>query len=152
MHASKLELFAVESPTLQFPSYTSLTVAECDEIQSRLASHLQLAGSADGLAIVMALEQAADPVPHMNALDEDFDLNAALAAAGVRELESVLINWHRFDDIDAIGRDDAVRHFLALWYPTAEAIDFFDASCRWVVSIGYEGEIRIANFDGDGAS
>ena len=70
-------------------------------------------------------------------------MKATLQEIGIVPSEKVLINWFRFDQIDKMKSDDVSQYFDDFWYPAADAIDIFDRSLTWIVSVGYSGDVSL---------
>ena len=54
---------------------------------------------------------------------------------------NVFINWDKFENIDEISFNDLDEYFYDLWFHSADNIDIFDETYRWLVSIRHDGVI-----------
>ena len=55
---------------------------------------------------------------------------------------NVFINWDKFENIDEISFNDLDEYFYDLWFQSADNIDIFDETYRWIVSIRHDGVIN----------
>ena len=78
--------------------------------------------------------------------DENFSLKSLLKELDIEVKGKIFINWYRFDNVDEISLDDLSHYFDDLWYPAADAIDVFDNTFGWILSINYSGNISLLKF------
>jgi hypothetical protein len=64
----------------------------------------------------------------------------------VRERDTVLINWYRFDDVDEVRTKDLATFFSDFWYASSDDIDIFDPDVTCILSVRHDGTVKIAAF------
>ena len=143
MDVIKLEDFARDHPGEKFPEYRTLTEQETAEIRKKLADKLGLPGTATGLELVKAVAERGLEISQTNAEEKTPDFPALLRKPGISLKERILINWYRFDRVDAMSLNDFSKYFADLWYPGADHIDIFDESLGWIMSIDYSGSVSL---------
>ena len=80
-------------------------------------------------------------VADFNASNEsEFNLFELFKFLGIPPV-NVFINWGKFDNIDEISFNDLGQYFYDLWFHSADNIDIFDDTYRWIVSIRHDGVI-----------
>ena len=73
--------------------------------------------------------------------NSDFKLINTLKCLKIKYLDSLYLNWYKFDNIDAIALKDLDKYFYDIWYPGSDDIDIFDSNLTWIVSIRHDGYI-----------
>ncbi|HYY94287.1 MAG TPA: hypothetical protein VE713_07180 [Pyrinomonadaceae bacterium] len=142
MDQIKIENFAREHPGVAFPTFRTLSAQETERIRGLLAVKLNLPSHIPSLDLVCNLSEKAVTLPKVSA-EERFNLSSLLKDLGIEARDKVLINWYRFDDVDEISLSDLSLYFDDVWYPAADAIEVFDETLKWIVSIDYSGHIGI---------
>jgi hypothetical protein len=119
-----------------------LQPSECKMILTRIKTRL---GCEDGIGPLEVLKLIRSQTILIDGIDAEleFDLTSTLSAAGIQPSEKVLINWFRFDEIDEMSVEDLSKYFDDIWYPAADAIEIFDRSITWILSVGYSGEVSL---------
>ena len=143
MEKIKLDNFFNEYAGRDFPEYESLSKNACSNIIQSILEKFTLTDVTDGLSMVKAIDTLGIPCEVASYVDETFNLNALLKACGIEAADFVYINWHRYDKIDRLTRNDLTRHFYDLWYPEVDDIDIFDDSINWILSIRHDGYIKM---------
>ncbi len=148
MDQIKIDDFKRDYPNEPFPSYKKLSKDETLEIRRALATKMGRAPSVDPLELVKTIALRSSEMPAINAEDEGLNLSSLLAQSAIKPSLRVLINWYRFDDIDQLAFDDLSKYLQDLWYPAADAIDIFDETLNWILSIDYSGAISLLKLNG----
>ena len=60
---------------------------------------------------------------------------------GIKQPETIFLNWYRFDAFDEMLFSDFIKCFDYIWYPSADDLDIFDQSLSWILSIDHDGSI-----------
>lgn len=143
MDAIKRINFLRDHPDGQFPQYDSLPQASARALRDRIGARIGLQPIDDALvfAHTLAARQRRVPGVGANAEDLSFDLLEILSRLSIAPADAVYVNWDDFDHVDRLKMRDLARYFSYLWYPGPDAIDIFDESCAWVVSIDPDGEV-----------
>lgn len=142
----KIENFIREHPALPLPAYRTLTAQESERIKDSITVRLGLPPDTSPLDLVCHLAEKATAIEDTSAEDDNFNLKNLMKGLSIEGQEKIFINWYRFDDIDEINLDDLSRYFDDIWYPGADAIDLFDVSLKWILSIDYSGNISLLKF------
>jgi len=143
MDQIKIDDFARDHPAESFPKYRKLSAEDTSWIRNAIVRKLGLVPEVTPLELVKTVSDMSTEVPNVNAEDQNLDLRRLLTKIGVTPKQKVLINWHRFDDVDEMSLDELSKYLLDLWYPRAEAIDIFDDSLSWILSIDYSGTMSL---------
>ncbi len=72
--------------------------------------------------------------------EEEFNLFELFKFLNIAPV-NVFINWDKFDNIDEISFNDLDQYFYNIWFHSADNIDIFDDTYRWIVSIRHDGVI-----------
>jgi hypothetical protein len=142
MDTFKIDNFCRANPGAEFPQFTHLTSAECTQLRATIAEHIGLDQQTDSLVLVESLWAAAEFVPVIDA-DNGFDLRRLISSRGLKSGTDVLVNWHRFDNIDRFALSDLSKCFSDIWYPSSDDIEIFDASLDWFVFIRHDGRVKV---------
>ena len=141
MEEHKISNFRRSHPETQFPEFVQQDKNRLEEVRRGMCERLHLPSEASGLEIVRALRSGSRRITGLNALSDVFNLEGFVSRVVRRPPAEVLINWYRFDDMDIMGLQDLSNRLLDIWYPGSDDIDIIDPEYRWVLSIGYEGEL-----------
>ena len=142
MEEFKKQNFAKTYPDLDFPSITKLTADRVNFLRKCLAKRLDVSSDIDGLGLVRKLDSTEISLEHVNALEPKFSITEILNIHHVEFDDSVILNWHRFDDLDEIKLKDLDEFLSDIWYPASDDIDVFDNSMTWVLSIAHTGKVK----------
>jgi hypothetical protein len=142
--ALKVQNFARENPGADFPPFAPLGPSECTQLRTAIATRLGLDAQSEPLVILNTLRANASSLAEVNAEDE-FDFRGVVSGLGIKARAEVLVNWHRFDNIDRVALLDLSKHFDYIWYPSSDDIESFDESLDWFVLICHDGEVSAFN-------
>lgn len=140
MEEFKIEIFRKENPARQFPEYKTLSPEKCDEILRKLIKVFGLENT-DRLEIINELNKKYKPANFQNAEVDNFKLRELFQGLQIKPLDSVFINWYRFDRIDSFNFQDLHENFDYIWYPGPDDIEIFDESFNWMVHVSDDGDI-----------
>jgi hypothetical protein len=142
MEQFKIEHFKSEHPDHEFPSIGPIAERDIESLRERWFGNLDAEPDTDPLKVLTAIDSRSEPVPG-TADEESFNLRNTLERLGVSAADTVYINWDRFDTIDAIALRDLSDHFQFIWYPGADDIEIFDATCTWMLLVRHYGGVQI---------
>lgn len=145
MEQFKVDNFA-KSSTEAFPSFSPLTQDQCHRILCRLQDLFGLEDKLDSMTIVSELSHHQMACPDTNAESDGFNLQQTLSNLGINPEEDIFINWYRFDDIDRMKYAQLSKCFSDIWYPSADDVDIFDSSLKWILSIRHDGCVFYCTF------
>lgn len=86
-------------------------------------------------------------VKDAEATKDSFSLKRLLSRLNLDDADNVLLNWHRFDNIDEIRTDDLCNMFSDIWYPSSGDLHIFNSNCDWILSIEHHGVISFLRFE-----
>ncbi len=137
MDSFKIELLKKEG--IEFPFFLHLTdeddLFNIQQILLENFNHLTIAELMEKL-------YTENIVSDFNASNEaEFTIFALFKFLDIAPI-NVFINWGKFDNIDEISFNDLDRYFYDLWFHSADDIDIFDDTYRWIVSIRHDGVIH----------
>jgi hypothetical protein len=138
--AIKIKNFEKANPGRKFPSFRSLSGLESAQLRETLARRFGVSPG-DLLGLTTTVVREARTLVAQNASESTFDLVRLLKKLGVPPESEVLLNWYRFDDVDAMRAQDLADHFDHLWYPGADDLELLDRSGSWLVSVAHDGTV-----------
>lgn len=127
---------------VSFPPFRSLSPAECRTIRHGIASRLGIPENAGAEDLVRRIDELVGNQLMPPAVDPEFNLRRALMEAGVTTLETVFLNWYRYDDVDEMRLADVTRYFDDIWYPSSDDLDILDESLSWILTVRHDGEVK----------
>jgi hypothetical protein len=77
---------------------------------------------------------------------DTFDIVRLLQRLQLEMSETVLLNWHQYDDVDEMRAEDLRRHFDDIWYPSSDDLDIIDAGLGWIISVRHDGVVHCLDF------
>ena len=134
MERFKIDFFEKEYG-FSFPEFIHLSEDDSSSVRSQLFNRF---GKMDYSTLVEDITSSQSFIEEVDA-NENFNLIFVLKQLNINYLESVYINWFRFDNIDKIGIMNLDKYFYDIWYPGADDIDVFDSSFNWIISIRHDG-------------
>lgn len=143
----KIENFGRANPGRTFPLFRSLGQQEVAQLRELLARRFEISPD-DLLGLTRRVVGQAKVLAAQNASESNFDLAVLLESMGVQLESEVLLNWYRFDDVDAMKAQDVADHFGDLWYPGADDLELLDTSGSWLISVAHDGTIATWNHEG----
>ena len=117
MDSNKIMNFERDNPGRPFPSFRQVDRSEPEKFRESLKRKLSITEDTDGLALVHAVANVSVLVEGYSAEAEEFNLLAVVKDLGLLPMDSVYINWYRYDQIDRIAFKDLVSFFEYIWYP-----------------------------------
>jgi hypothetical protein len=117
-----------------------LTPNDCAQFRSTVAGRLGLTAQAEPLELLETLQARAEYFSGVNA-EQEFDLPGLTSELGFTPHADVLVNWHRFDQIDRLALSDFSKYFDDIWYPGSDYIEVFDESVDWLVLVRHDGVV-----------
>ena len=135
MDEFKISLFETEHKA-SFPQYRELTKLEgqklADEISKKF--NINILNFEMDLAAKQSFYNESDSL-------ESFKLIDTLRGIGIIPMKEIFVNWYKFERLDVFNAVDLDKYFYDIWFPSADDIDIFDESLKWVVSIRHDGII-----------
>jgi hypothetical protein len=95
------------------------------------------------LSILKKLWDVATGIDEVKPSSAEFDLKRTLLGAGIAPSSSVFLNWYRFDDIDEVQLESASTFFHDFWYPSADDLEIFDDSLKWVLFVHHYDSLSV---------
>jgi hypothetical protein len=148
VHEIKQINFLRDHPGGNFPAWEPVSPDAAHSLRGRIGARLGLDRKDDSVVFAHTLTARETPVSGVgaNADDKSFDILEVFGRLGIAPLEQVYVNWRVFLDVDRLATRDFAKFFSYLWYPGPDAIDIFDESCQWVVSIDPDGFVAYVRF------
>lgn len=140
MESFKIENFEKYYDDVIFPKFKELDAREINEFQKKLTLKLGMS-EINLLNLTASIRRMSTGIEKINAQSEGFDFNELLSSLHTEKIESVYINWYRFDVIDKMKLIDFAKYFDDIWYPESDDVDIFDDSMSWFVSIHSNGAV-----------
>jgi hypothetical protein len=128
-----------------FPDIHSLSAEEREQILTLLKRRLGATSDGDIMTVLHKLDEHQKVVNGASADSDEFDL-AQVIPVPVPVDQVVLVNWYRFDDVDAVKFETLTKYFGDIWYPASDDIDIFDSRVSWVVSVRHDGTVKGTQF------
>jgi hypothetical protein len=144
MDALKLRHFEAAHPGLAL-SVRPAGAQQVAALRAVLLARLRLPVDTDGLSLVRAIQSRSLPLPLLDAATPGFDLGRVLVDQldGGDLDQDVLLNWHRFEQLDLIRGTELASCFADVWYPSVDDLDVVALDARWVLSIGHHGGVGL---------
>ena len=139
MENVKIDNFQKAFPDQEFPPFSHLNIQIATKFKVLLGRKLGIANPADGLELIRKLVATGTAHPEYGVVEDVLSLGQVLASTNLSRPESVYLNWHRFDDIDSLKTVDFEAYFPDIWYPSADDLDVFDDSLKWILTITHNG-------------
>lgn len=146
MDPFKRDRFAQMYPGVALPKATTLGDAKTRELRIKLANVVGFPREVDNLALTNHLDSLLRPLDTKNAETSDFDLGATIRSVGIVPELRVFVNWYRYDRIDEFQLAELSHFFHAIWYPSSDDIEIFDATCTWIFAVTHMGTVKYAAF------
>ena len=136
MEKFKIEFFK-EEYGFDFPLFTHLSEDNALKLRGELFARFGITN------ILTLVEDISNKQMFLSEIDanSDFKLINTLKCLKIKYLDSLYLNWYKFDNIDAIALKDLDKYFYDIWYPGSDDIDIFDSNLTWIVSIRHDGYI-----------
>ncbi len=135
MEEYKIKNFNSAYPDKAFPFFEAITAERLKDVQGELKKSFSC--SDIDLEVIKRIRKQALHVGYA----EDDQIFDVLKKHNIASLEKVIINWHRFDELDEMVLADLDTFFDDIWYPPSDDIDIFDESFSWVLSIDHDGSM-----------
>jgi hypothetical protein len=142
MQTFKIENYEQEHGLGTFVSFRHLTDGETNIMKEDLRKCLKLRKDISPSDMVQTIYNRSIPVDGVNAEDEAFDLSKLLYQLEFGLSEITYLNWHHYDDVDALQTKDILTTFHDIWYPSADDLDLVDSNMQWVLCIHHSGTVR----------
>ena len=138
MENFKIENFLSSNPNSHFPVFDKVVKDKLESIQIKICRTFNF----EEMSIDL-LKEIRNQSSYIGNHEES--LSSLLNKNGVTPLESIFLNWHRYDEIDQMSFLDLNNYFDDIWYPSTDDIDVFDESLSWILSVDHDGSVYLWN-------
>ena len=145
MDLSRIKVFKADFPEQAFPSYRSLSQAECEDILKRLYGKLSLQVTQDSVTLDTIIRDRSTQFA------DDIDENSISVSSMFRGMEiavpsAVILKWNSWVELTEFSFSDFEKYFGYLFLPGADDLDVFDSTMSWVVSFTHSRAVYFVKF------